>query len=131
MEHIQAQITIIAKAIAKALSLSDKNKKVIAAEQKLSVNTINNCVNGKNVNMKSILAIADSLGMNIKELIEFAEKEIEAIPASDDTPRAVDTEAVREAVDGGVSPEQLAMRMGEEDTERVEEAAADAFSCIQ
>lgn len=125
-ESIEQQIGIISSVLRTKLALSDIKKKDVAYQTDLSVNTINNCLRGKNVNISSVLKIAYSLGMNFTDIADtMSSDKTKVIPVSDHKIRSVSVEKVSEVKDEtGASVEQLSWRMGinDEETSSLQEA---------
>ena len=124
---IQDQIAILGNGARAIIKARDLKKKQIAAKTQLSVNTINNFIQGKNINLGSLLKIAWVMGMNLPDFIVEAENIVKPFPESPLDPNveeksepAVDTTAVQEELEtSGIGANQLAFRMGVE-KDRVE-----------
>lgn len=118
-DAVQQQIDIISNRLRTKLELSDIKKKDIAYQTDLSINTINNCLKGKNVNISSILKIAYSLGMNFVDLANLTSSEkTNAVPAVETKVRSVSIDKVAEVKEETGAPvEQLSWRMGMEKEE--------------
>ena len=125
-ESIEQKISIISNVLRTKLALSDIKKKDVAYQTDLSVNTINNCLRGKNVNISSVLKIAYSLGMNFTDIADaMSSDKTNVIPVSENKIRSVSVEKVSEVKDEtGASVEQLSWRMGmnDEETSSLQEA---------
>ena len=125
-EAIEQQISIISNVIRTKLALSDIKKKDVAYQTGLSVNTINNCLGGKNVNISSVLKIAYSLGMNFTDIADaMSSDKTNVVPVSENKVRSVSIEKVSEVKDEtGASVEKLSWRMGisDEETGTLQEA---------
>jgi DNA-binding phage protein len=89
MFEVHEQNDLIAAGIAKKIRLTNISKTEIKEKCNISINTINNCLKGNNVNLRSVLAIMAALGMNLKEFVEFAEKNLKEFPKIGDAPRSV------------------------------------------
>ena len=129
-QAVSEQISIISKVLRTKLALSEIKKKDIAIQTDLSVNTINNCLSGKNVNISSVLRIAYSLGMNFINLADAvrSQDKTNAVPVSENKVRSVSIEKVAEVQeDTGASVEQLGWRMGitDNETNSLQEALCD------
>jgi lambda repressor-like predicted transcriptional regulator len=118
-EAVEQTISIISNVIRTKLALSDIKKKDVAYQTGLSVNTINNCLSGKNVNISSVLKIAYSLGMNFTDIADaMSSDKTNIVPVSENKVRSVSIEKVSEVKDEtGASIEQLSWRMGISDEE--------------
>jgi transcriptional regulator with XRE-family HTH domain len=110
-DSVQAQINILATTIKQKLALSEIKKKAVADKTGLSVNTINNCLRGQNVNIASLLKIAYVLGMNFSDLA--AETSGTDMPVAQGSMRSVSIQKVHETMEEtGSSKEQMEWRLG-------------------
>lgn len=112
----------ISKAIAKLIAEGNVKKTDIADKTGLSINTVNNLIAGKNPTLSSIILIADCLGMNIKQLIQYTEDYVAKFPSSEYASVSSSTLSPTTLRDKSAtqSPSQLAMRTGTT-TEKVNE----------
>ena len=93
---------------------SDISKSQIASKTGLSVNTVNNCIKGQNINLSSLLKITSVLGMNIKDFVNSIEEDL---PQISPEIRTISTEGIDKAKESGQTEDQIAWRMGKELTE--------------
>ena len=108
---VQLQINILATTIKQKLALSEIKKKTVADETGLSVNTINNCLRGRNVNIISLLNIAYVLGKNFSDLA--AETSALDMPMAQSSMRSVSIQKVHKTMEEtGSAKEQMEWRLG-------------------
>ena len=115
MKNIEQQLEILSKTITKLIESSDCSKKEIASKTGLSINTINNCTKGQNMNVSSLLKIASVLGMNIKDFVNAIEDDL---PQISPEIRTISTERIKEAKESGQTEDQIAWRMGKDSTKQ-------------
>ena len=123
-EKIQNQIDQIASLLSNTIAAKRLQKNTIAEACSISVNTLNNALKSKNVNVSTLLSIADALGMNFIDMGHELEQnyniEVASVPLESRSAPEIDTVGVRaEAED--TSLEQTSLRMGEP-VETVQEA---------
>tara|TARA_Y100000310_G_C20542970_1_gene744222 strand:- start:567 stop:962 length:396 start_codon:yes stop_codon:yes gene_type:complete len=111
MKNIDQQIEILSKTISKLMEDSGISKNQIANKTGLSVNTINNCTKGQNINLSSLLKITSVLGMNIKDFVNSIEEDL---PQISPEIRTVSTEGIAKVKELGQTEEQIAWKMGKE-----------------
>lgn len=128
-EAVVEQINIISNVLRTKLALSDIKKKDVSSQTQLSVNTINNCLSGKNVNISSVLKIAYALGMNFTDLSDaMTSDKTNIVPIAESKVRSISIEKVAEVQEEtGASVKQLSWRMGisENETSSLQEALCD------
>jgi len=110
-------IEIVSKVIHAKYKSSQLTKKDIAEKTNLALNTINNAITGKNMTLNSMLLIMDALGMNMKDLVDEAEKLGLKFPKPGAKPVGVNVPEVKKLLDQGQSTMQVAAKIGVEEKE--------------
>jgi len=105
-------IEIISKVIVARWRSTNITKKELKEKTGLALNTINNALSGKNLTLSSLLRLADALGLNLKQIVEEAEKMKLVFPKAGSSPMSVKTEKINDLVTSGLSTMQIAARMG-------------------
>jgi plasmid maintenance system antidote protein VapI len=129
-EVIENQIKEMGNLADTLIAASGASKRAIADEVGVSVNTINNFISGKNVNLNTALSLFAIFGLNIKDLAEQLEAHF-GLPELNRSDIFVEPEMDIEAVKEGAentSVGQTAWRMGqqvEDLTEVLEPVAGD------
>jgi len=124
---VDAQVRAIGKTIQVEIDACDHKKTRLAEESGLSVNTINNAIAGKNINIQSLVQIAWVLGYNMSDFMDLVATHAGDIPDSpqDDVQEAaeepvLDAEAIRAKMEtAGQSEDQMAARVGRDDLKAV------------
>lgn len=109
---MEETIEIISKVIVARYKSTNITKKELKEKTGLALNTINNALMGKNLTLSSLLRLADALGLNLRQIVEEADKMKLSFPKAGSTPMSVKTEKAHDLLTSGQSTMQIAARMG-------------------
>jgi transcriptional regulator with XRE-family HTH domain len=112
-DTISKEIKQFGNLIAILIASKKITKKEIAHQADVSVNTLNNLVNGQNVGFKTLLAVLYALDMSLVSAIEAIERTGYKLTVFKSTKESViDLKVIQEEVNEGSTPEQIGMRLG-------------------
>jgi transcriptional regulator with XRE-family HTH domain len=108
------QIINIGKALKKKVVALGISKKELAEKADVSLNTINNCIAGRNSNLKSLINVLQVMGVNIVDFMkEVTPEDISPLEVAPEETEAMDPEVIeKEIEETGQTAEQLASRTG-------------------
>jgi transcriptional regulator with XRE-family HTH domain len=110
---ISQEIKQFGNLIRRLMAADNRTKKEVAYEADISVNTLNNLADGQNVGFKTILSILYALNISLADaIVEIELQGLKLTSFSKIDNSIIDTEVVKTEIDAGVSPEQIAMRLG-------------------
>jgi transcriptional regulator with XRE-family HTH domain len=124
-EQITKEIKEFSKLVQILVTSKDITKKHIADNANISVNTLNNLLEGKNVGLKTFLSVLYSLEMSLPDAIaEVHRTGFKLTSFKTDKSQMIDVIKVRDEIKKGSNPNQVAMRLGIESNKAEEVASA-------
>jgi hypothetical protein len=106
---MNSNISIITQVIGAKFKASPLSKKDITIATGLSLNTINNALQGKNMTVSTMFSIMECLGMNLEDLVTEAKSMGLNFPKI--VPKTIDDTAIEKLVKEGKSTTEIGTKL--------------------